>query len=177
MNTEPLAQERWLVLMRHAQAGDPERFFRETGRPDRERPLTAAGRVQNRSAANGLLRLLKRVDHLWSSPYVRAQHTAQGIGEAFGHPAEAPAALLPPWDGAGLTDWLESRLRPGETAILVGHEPDLSALLGRWLCGSEPHSPVPMEKGTACALRISGPIRVGSVELLWKVPQYCLRKL
>ena len=148
MKTAPGARERLLVLVRHAQAGDPERFRRETGRPDRDRPLTAEGRQHNRAAAAGLHRLLGTLDHLWSSPYARARQTAEGIAEVFDRPVEAPDFLLPPWD-------------PGA--------------LGEWLCGRG--APVPMEKGAACALRIPDGLGRGAVELIWKLPQYGLRKL
>ena len=175
MKTAPESNERLLVLVRHAQAGDPERFRREQGRPDRERPLTSEGRSRNRAASSGLQRLLQRVDHFWSSPYLRARQTADGIAEAFGGSVEAPETLEPPWHPSSLTDWLEPRFKPGETVVLVGHEPDLSGLVGYWLCGSG--APVPMEKGSACALRVTGRIVPGNLELLWKLPQYALRKL
>ena len=175
MKTVPDGRERLLVLVRHAQAGDPERFHRETGRPDRERPLTAGGRQNNQAAAAGLHRLLGTLDHLWSSPYTRARQTAEGIAEVFDRPVEAPDFLLPPWDPGGLGEWLESRLGRGQIGVLVGHEPDLSLLLGQWLCGRG--APVPMEKGAACALRIPDGLGRGAVELLWKLPQYGLRKL
>jgi len=175
--TAPGPGERLLVLVRHAQAGDSERFWRETARPDRERPLTGEGRKRNAAAAAGLYRLIGPPDHVWSSPYTRARQTAQGIAEVFGCPAEAPKALEPPWGHRALSDWLEPRLASGGTAILVGHEPDLSTLLGNWLCGAGSRAPVPMEKGAACALRISGDIVPGKVELVWKLPQYGLRRL
>ncbi|MFO8151903.1 SixA phosphatase family protein [Thioalkalivibrio sp.] len=175
--TAPAPDTRLLVLVRHAQAGDAERFWQETGRPDRERPLTGEGRKRNEAAASGLSRLVARVDHLWSSPYTRAWQTAQGIAEVFGRPAEAPDPLEPPWRLQTLSDWLESQVARGETAILVGHEPDLSTLLGKWLCGAGGRAPVPMEKGAACALQVSGRIAPGTLELVWKLPQYGLRRL
>lgn len=175
--TVPGVQERLVVLVRHAQAGDPERFRRETGRPDRERPLTGEGRKRNEVASGGLRRLLGSLDHLLSSPYTRARQTAQGIADAFQRPLEAPEALEPPWRPAELSEWLESRVATGETAVLVGHEPDLSTVLGYWLCGRGAGVPVPMEKGAACALRIRGHLAPGEVELVWKLPQYGLRRL
>lgn len=175
--TVPGPEERLLVLVRHAQAGDPEHFRQETGRPDRERPLTGEGRKRNEAAAGGLRRLLGQLDHLFSSPYTRAWQTAQGISGTFGRPPEAPESLEPPWRPAPLSEWLESRVARGETAILVGHEPDLSTLIGYWLCGGKGRVPVPMEKGAACALRVSGKILPGEVELVWKLPQYGLRRL
>lgn len=175
--TAPGPDKRLLVLVRHAQAGDPERFRQETGRPDRERPLTGEGRKRNEVAAAGLFRLLGSLDHLFSSPYARAWQTAQGIAGKFETPVQTAEALEPPWRPGPLTEWLEARVGTGETALLVGHEPDLSMLLAYWLCGGKARAPVPMEKGAACALRISGAIAPGEVELVWKLPQYGLRRL
>ncbi|WP_006748310.1 SixA phosphatase family protein [Thioalkalivibrio paradoxus] len=176
MKTRLEPGERLLILIRHAQAGDPERFLHDTGRPDRERPLTAVGVERNREAARGLGRLLKQVDHVWTSPYLRARQTAEGVAEVFGRPVEALEELGPPWRRDRLSAWVEPRLRVGESAVLVGHEPDLSGLIGHWLCATGA-APVPMEKGSACALRCRGAITPGSMELLWKLPQYALRKL
>lgn len=174
--TAPEADERLLVLFRHAQAGDPERFAREQGRPDHERPLTSEGRARNRAAAEGMRRILGQIDHLWSSPYLRARQTADGIGQAFGVPMSAPEDLQPPWKPEVLAQWLGTRVQLGETAVLVGHEPDLSLLVSFWL-GARGTRPVPMEKGSACALRVTGEIAPGQVELLWKLPQHALRRL
>lgn len=165
------------MLVRHAQASDSESFQRESGRPDRERPLTSEGVRCNRLAALGLAGLLQRVDHIWSSPYTRALQTAEGVGESFERPVEMPAVLLPPWERATLEAWLDTRLSAGQTGILVGHEPDLSILLGAWLCGGVRRAPIPMEKGAACALRVAGGFGPGTMKLIWKLPQYGLMKL
>jgi phosphohistidine phosphatase len=175
--TVPGPDARLLVLVRHAQAGDPEQFRRETGLPDRERPLTGEGRKRNEAAAAGLRRLLVQLDHLFSSPYTRACQTAQGISEVFGRSLEAPGILEPPWRPQPLSEWLETHVAKGETAILVGHEPDLSTLIGYWLCGGKGRAPVPMEKGAACALLGPGSLAPGELELVWKLPQYGLRRL
>lgn len=177
LKTNAGSNARLLVLVRHAQAGDAARFHSETGRPDRERPLTGEGVRNNRAAAAGLRRLLQRVNHVWSSPYTRAVQTAEDLGESFAWPIETPDLLLPPWNRQELEHWLGSRLLHGQTGILVGHEPDLSLLIEAWLCGAARHAPVPMEKGAACALRVADGFGPGAMELIWKLPQYGLIKL
>ena len=65
-----------LILVRHAQARHPR------GTYGADTPLTALGRDQAQAMADGLRGT--PVDALYSSPYVRARHTAQPVGEALG---------------------------------------------------------------------------------------------
>lgn len=176
MKNLPEGQDRWLLLLRHAQAGDAERFARNTGLPDAERPLSIKGQRRNLQSARGLTRVLPQIHHLWSSPYVRARQTAEPLESLYRCPLHTSPVLAPPWQITTLGDWLDSALGSGEIAILVGHEPDLSSLIGAWI-GAQGTS-VPMEKGTACLLRVTGSL-AGSAhhELLWKIPQSVLRSL
>lgn len=172
----PQEHERWLVLMRHSSAGQAEVFFRQTGLPDSERPLTAKGARRNQRAMRGLVKLLPDIDHVWSSPYLRAQQTALPFAEATGCVVETPELLQPPWRLELIGAWLESALGPGQIGVLVGHEPDLSDLIGHWIGARQ--APVCMEKGAACLLRIDGSLSHDmDHELIWKLPQYVLRSI
>ena len=63
-------------LVRHAKAGSRERWTA----PDRDRPLTAAGRVQ----AAALTRLLQATTRVVSSsPYLRCVETVAPLAEAL----------------------------------------------------------------------------------------------
>lgn len=172
----PKEHERWLVLMRHSAAGNAEAFFRQTGLQDAQRPLTPKGDRRNRRAVRGLMTLLPEIDRVWSSPYLRAQQTAAPLAEAVHGILETPEFLQPPWRLEIIAPWLESELSTGQIGVLVGHEPDLSDLIGHWIGAG--HAPVCMEKGAACLLRIDGSLaRDSDHELVWKLPQYVLRSI
>jgi hypothetical protein len=108
---------------------------------------------------------------------VRARQTAEDIGEAFGKKVEAPEFLLPPWEPGVLAQWLEHAPQPlGRPACWWGTSPISRFALGRWLCGgpSQPRSRWRRVRLRAAHL---GRSRPGAVELIWKLPQYGLRKL
>ena len=113
-----------LLIIRHATAvprGTPDM-------PDEERPLTKRGERRFRRAADGLARLTKRPDTLLSSPLSRARRTAEIAAKAWGkvEVEESPALA------GGSYDEVATALGrfPAESMVaIVGHEPDLSALL------------------------------------------------
>jgi phosphohistidine phosphatase len=114
---------RWLILLRHAKAADPH------GVPDRGRPLAGKGRrnahaVEEWFASGGL-----RPDLALTSDAVRARQTWE--------------LIRPAWPGQVITTRVEPRLYGADpldlidvahripddvrVALLVGHEPTLSA--------------------------------------------------
>jgi phosphohistidine phosphatase len=173
MESHSVLRDRILVLMRHAQAGDAQQFFRETGLDDRERPLTDLGKRNQNAAMRGLTVLLPSLDHLWSSPYRRAWQTATIVHAAYGVPLQTSEVLAPPWSVRSLVSWLQARLTSGQTGLLVGHEPDLSALLAHWL-GLPGGNTLVIPTGMACALRMEREFAPGAQEMLWMVPQSLL---
>ena len=170
----PQAPERWLILARHAQAGDAERFFAQTGQPDYARPLTRKGYYRAEAAALGLQRWMPRIDHIWSSPWRRAEQTAALFAAAYKHPHHCPEALEPPWAPVSFSAWLETALVPGQIGLCVGHQPDLSHILDYWLCGNQANCNIPMAKGSVCILRTDTSISPGQLRLWYKLPQEIL---
>jgi phosphohistidine phosphatase len=124
-----------LYLIRHAEA--VQRDDSGETQSDAERPLTEAGEAQARALASGLRRRGVRLDHLVSSPLVRARQTAEGM---LRHWPELPAelhecnALAPGGRRKRLARFL--RELGGEAVGLVGHMPDLGRFAG-WLLGSK----------------------------------------
>lgn len=96
-----------LFLVRHAKAGDRERWTR----PDHLRPLTKSGRRQ----AAGLVDLHadERTERIVSSPYVRCVQTVEPLAAVRGVPIEHHDALA---EGAPLAASLAllERARDGE---------------------------------------------------------------
>jgi len=70
-----------LILIRHADAGDPDpRRYPD----DRSRPLTPDGERQHRLIADGLARMGLTATHVLTSPLRRARETAEITARALG---------------------------------------------------------------------------------------------
>ncbi|MCU0971870.1 MAG: phosphohistidine phosphatase SixA [Gammaproteobacteria bacterium] len=164
-----------LLLIRHGIADDRFEFARRNGNDD-ERPLTEKGIARMRSGAAGLLRLVPALDVLASSPLTRARQTADIVQEAYGKPrATIVDALSPGREPEDVGDWLS--LLPVEAKVAaVGHEPDLSELVG-WLTTGEPHGFVAMKKGGACLLEIATAPGACSARIEWLLTPRQLRLL
>jgi phosphohistidine phosphatase len=109
-----------LILVRHAEAED-----RALGTPDPERRLVAAGRRAARATGRALAALRVDPECVVSSPYPRAYETAEIIAEELGAPLAGDPALL----GVEVGDLAGLSRRHGDDLVLVGHEPDFSALV------------------------------------------------
>jgi phosphohistidine phosphatase len=159
-----------LLIIRHAiavQRGTPEM-------PDEQRPLTARGEKRFKRAAKGLARVCARPDALLTSPLLRARRTAELAAAAWKRlePVDVPA--LASGDDEGLEGVLATY--PAEaTLAIVGHEPHLSALLGR-LLGGAASSKLTFRKGGAALLELPNRLSEGG-QLLWYLPPRLLRRL
>jgi phosphohistidine phosphatase len=115
-----------LILWRNAEA--------EVGPPDLERRLTAKGHRHAVNVAAWLDRRLPARYTLLVSPATRAQQTAMTLGI----PVRAEPELAP---GASAQQILELAGWPDHkgTVVLVGHQPDLGAVIGRLLAEGAGH--------------------------------------
>ena len=118
-----------IYLLRHGDAEDG------TG-DDAARRLTEKGQRQARDAGRALVALGVGIDACLASPKVRALETARLACEALGVEVEVTEALR-----GGPFDALDLAAGRGDV-LLVGHEPDFSAEVGR-LTGAN----VVMKKG------------------------------
>jgi phosphohistidine phosphatase len=107
-----------IYLLRHGEAED------RTG-DDAARRLTEKGERQARNAGRALAALGVGIDACLASPKVRALETARLACEALGVEVEVTEAL-----GGGQFDALDLAAGRGNV-LLVGHEPDFSAEVGR----------------------------------------------
>jgi phosphohistidine phosphatase len=137
-----------LYIVRHGQAVESEAW----AGAERDRPLSAEGRDEMRAAARGLRRLGIDVDAVYTSPLARARATADFVAAALDAPLHELDQLAP---GATLDALAHVLARqPHANALLVvGHEPDLSDMIGQ-LIG--PHGPahVEMKKGACCRVNV-----------------------
>lgn len=159
-----------LLLVRHA-AAVPRGA---AGVSDDDRPLTPKGVKKFRKAAKGLARIVSAPDVLLTSPLPRARATAEIAARAFGRVEPEIEPVL----AHGSVDKIVAVLdkHPGSaTVAIVGHEPELSAVLGRLL--GAPHSEgFAFKKGGAALVDLAdGPS--GSGVLIWFLKPKILRAL
>jgi phosphohistidine phosphatase len=109
-----------IILVRHAEAED-----RALGKPDPERTLVDAGRNAARATGRALAALKVAPQCVVTSPYPRAYETAEIIAHALRAPLADDSVLL----GVEAGDLSALAERHGDDLVLVGHEPDLSALI------------------------------------------------
>jgi phosphohistidine phosphatase len=113
-----------LLVIRHAKAED-------YGHPggDAARALVAKGEEQAERIGRFLLRIDRLPDITLTSPLVRARQTAERLCAA----ARLPSPVLQPWLACGMTPDDATRELSAFTRFdriaIVGHEPDLSALV------------------------------------------------
>ncbi len=145
-----------LYVMRHGPAEDDA----VTGR-DADRVLTPSGRDRVRSVARALADDGEAPLFLLSSPLLRSVQTAEIVAAAVKiadreGTVEIRRELAPGGDAAGLVPKLFAQKM--KRTMLVGHEPDLSALIARLV--GEP-VPLAMEKAMVVGLLVRAPEDIG----------------
>jgi len=159
-----------LIIIRHAIAvarGTPDIA-------DDDRPLTRKGARRFRGAARGLARIEPRPDVLLTSPLPRARQTAEIAAAAWGKIKPKKTDVLAGGSFTEIAGVLD-KLPRDATAVVVGHEPDVSELAAAIL-GSKDAAAFTFKKGGVAALDVAGPLGQGGV-LLWFMPPRLLRRL
>ncbi|MBS2024115.1 MAG: histidine phosphatase family protein [Deltaproteobacteria bacterium] len=114
-----------LFVVRHGIAADPADFKG----PDGSRPLTGKGRKRFKRTAKAFARQ-DTPAHIFTSPLVRAVQTAELLARGCGtDEVEVLEELLPDGPPAKLLAAVHARLKKGESAALVGHDPQLTLLV------------------------------------------------
>jgi phosphohistidine phosphatase len=159
-----------VILVRHAIAHE-----RSAARwpDDSQRPLTATGKRKFRKVARGLSKLLPERAPILTSPFVRAAETAAMLAAVYGGRPVQCAELAARQPTRALFELV--RMRPGKTAILVGHEPDLSRFLATAI-GDE-RARLAFKKGGAASLVFPNRIAPRAATLEWLIPPRVLRAL
>lgn len=153
-----------LFLIRHAIAEDRV-TFRETGRPDNQRPLTDSGRKKMKKISKKLYSLEPVIDILCQSPLLRSQQTVEILKEDY---KKAKIKTLSPLEpGSSYHDLLQNlRTFKKQTVALVGHEDHLSQFLCFLLTGVASPTPFYFKKGGVACLTYKE-FEPQSFELLW----------
>jgi phosphohistidine phosphatase len=141
-----MARQLW--LLRHAEA-EPHGT-----RSDAERRLTERGHRQARVAGIALARLGAAFDDVLFSPKARARQTAELAAEGWSEEQRERLRAYPPlaggFDARQALDALDAVADDGRL-LLVGHEPDLSRVVGELTGGL-----VDLKKGGVAVVRLEG---------------------
>jgi phosphohistidine phosphatase len=139
-----MAKQLW--LLRHAEA-EPRGAV-----PDEQRALTERGERQASAAGAALAALGVRLDAVLTSPRIRALDTARLACEARGSELE-PELHAPLSAGFDADQALDALAAWDASAhvMLVGHEPDLSLLIGALIGAS-----VRLKKGGLAMIEVTG---------------------
>jgi phosphohistidine phosphatase len=149
-----MAMARQLWLLRHADA-EPHGT-----RPDAERQLTERGQRQARVAGVALARMGVAFGAIIASPKARARETAELTLAQMSEPQREPLELHPLLaSGVQAREALELLAGVGADGplLLVGHEPDLSGIVGELTGGR-----VDLKKGGLAVVRLGA----GGAELI-----------
>jgi len=146
------------------------------GIADDERPLTSKGEQRMRQVGRGLAALRLDVERIVTSPLPRARRTAQIVAQELDliDKLETSMMLSAGADPHRLRDWLRNRSE--DRLMIVGHNPDLSDLVGLLILGDVGRFPFELKKGGLAALSAtphSGPL----FRLDWTGPAGLLRRL
>ncbi len=145
-----------IYFVRHGAAVDQK----EWKGSDHERPLTDKGTREMARAAQGIATLGIRPDRIIASPYVRARQTADIIAKELGliDNLATDERLSPGFGIKALAALLEESPKSG-SFMLVGHEPDFSAVVGRLIGGGR----VECRKGSLARVRLDDPTAGGGI--------------
>lgn len=155
-----------LYFLRHGKAANPQ----PTTEADARRALTSEGRDELRAAAHGLRWLGIKPDAIYSSPLTRASETAAIVGGVLGCDVTETPLLASGSDLHRIAPLL-SQHDDDAALFLVGHEPDLSAMIGRLISPASEAS-VTMKKGACCYVELATgalrqPALAGEGTLMW----------
>ncbi len=137
---------------------------------DSQRPLTPKGAARIYRIAQAIKSLGVKFDLILSSPYLRAQQTAQIVAslhklEEQLHLTENLTPIIPP---SALIGELHEIYADALSILVVGHEPYLGALAGTLLAGDEKVA-LAFKKGGMCKFSIDELIYGRCATLDWLV--------
>ncbi len=150
-----------LHMLRHADAGDPERWHGD----DAARPLSRKGLEQAERLGRHLRAIGFDPDVVVSSPKVRARQTAEIVARALARDVRLDERLGRSVDLMALGAVLGDAGDP-DRPLLVGHDPDFSALVAT-LSGA---ARIELKKGALARLDLDGELAPGRALFRWLLP-------
>src|SRR5580700_3357727 len=160
----------FLYFLRHASAGQQL----SSAKKDEKRGLDKDGIEQCGYIGRALAAPGVQVDIIVSSPLKRATQTAALVGNEMGHEGKLVTenALRPQGTFADFQKMLEKYSRL-ESAMVVGHNPNLGEFLGHLICEGGSEAVVELKKGAVAKVEM----RRNSGSLSWCITPRILRTL
>ncbi len=160
--------------MRHGPAVDKNiPLFRDR---DSERPLTEDGIKKVAKAAKGLKKIVPDIACIFSSPLKRAFETAIIVAQEYGFKKKIEVIKeLAPGGSMKMLALTIAEHKACNSILLVGHEPDLSVMIG-FMLGSMNISIV-LKKGAVARLDMDGLPPENTTKLVWLMQPKQLRAI
>lgn len=154
-----------VYIVRHAVAEDKVEWAMQSS-DDSLRPLTAKGAAKMKKLARKYFSAIGKVDLILTSPYVRAQQTADILHQEFSKAdLKQSQWLIPTNDPSKCIANLQRQIRSCKRVILVGHQPHLGDLISVLLTGDKGLS-IDLKKGSLTCLRFKeGKLTAASASL------------
>lgn len=140
-------------MLRHAR---PEAQNSERYPDDRQRPLSEAGRQEHRRVIRAVAPLLQPLDHILSSPLVRARQTAALTAEVLSWNGQVhETSVLGEAHSTGAMLALLHNYSSQARLLCIGHAPDMGRLAAFFLDG-EGRSRSDFQQGALMGLTFAG---------------------
>ena len=138
---------------------------------DSQRPLTRKSAKRMRRTAEGMRALNLSFDVIYTSPFVRAKQTADIVATVFDAAKKLRETETLAVDGnpEELTTLINNADAAFESVLLVGHEPYLSDLVSKLVCGDSSSS-LTLKKGALCKLTVAALTYGRCATLDWLLP-------
>jgi phosphohistidine phosphatase len=162
-----------LYILRHATAEEPA-----ASGDDGARKLTERSKEKMRAAAQGLRAMRLKFNVILTSPLVRATETAEIVSAAYAN--VTPPQVLPPLaTGVAATEAVAAlrAFSKHEDVMIVGHEPQLSAIASILLTGSSDVAHFKLKTGGIIAIDLPARFERGGGELRWMLTHRQLRTM
>jgi phosphohistidine phosphatase len=160
-----------IILFRHGLAIERDAFILQK-KDDALRPLVEKGKERTRKMAKVLKEQLPEVHLLVTSPFVRAQQTAEILREILKPKRIAESLdLVPTAPPQAFAQWLKLHAKDALTVVVVGHEPQLT-VFASWLLGGQMDSFIDLKKSGVICLELENFETVGprTAEMRWALP-------
>lgn len=162
-----------LYILRHATAEEAA-----SSGDDGARKLTQRSKEKMQGAAAGLCVMGLKFDVILTSPLVRAAETAEIVSAAYENspPPQVLPALATGVAAADAVTALRPFAKHGEVMI-VGHEPQLSAIASILLTGAADTVHMKLKTGGCLAIDLPSRFERGGGELRWMLTHRQLRTM